>query len=176
VLGSKIAAVIKDGVPRLVLEEATRARGIQLADFLRPFQERYWPGNLESMHFATYGQLVAMLLACLPNLTSLVFPDGVTVYEIPQSALRAAGISTLPLRTVEIFGGAWYNVVGLDGLLNMASSTLRTLNIVSGRDGLLQTLATRLRGLRSLCITNCVLNRSELGLIFSRCEGLESFI
>ncbi len=168
--------VIRDGDARLVLEEATRARGTQLADFLRSFWESYPRGDLEEMRLANCDQLTVMLLASLPNLTSVVFSNGLLVPNIPKSALRATGVLTLPLQTVEIFGGMGDRIVVLSDLLNIASSTLSTINVASGGFGLLGTLASYLPGLRNLCITNSNLRDWGLGVILSRCEALESFI
>lgn len=180
VVGRKIPGRIKDIKARLVLEEAARTRGIHLADFVQSFPEDYRPKHLRLQEFYTYDHLLVMLLAYLPNLTRLTFSTtrgGTEPYEIHPLSLRAAGISTLPVRTLEIFDWQYFRVKDLDGLIDMTSSTLRTLNIASGGPLLISALAPHLLyGLRRLCILNCQTHGSDLASILSRCDGLESFI
>ncbi len=176
VLGPNMSSPM-DRETKLVLEEVACARGFQLADLFRPSYQKFPPGALELRELFRCDGLFTMILAYLPNLVRLVFECYRSPYYLDESCLRTARISTLSLRTLEVFGCQWYCSSSLMVLLKMTSSTLRTLGIVSGGSAELQTLAPFLvHDLRHLCLTDFKARGSELALILSRCEGLESFI
>lgn len=79
-----------------VLDEAARARGFQLTDFLRLFQiePETWPMVSES---------AVMLLAYLPNLTYIGGTEMPGSYAMPLPALDTAHVSSIPVRTLDIF-------------------------------------------------------------------------
>jgi hypothetical protein len=82
--------------------------------------------------------MVGMLLACLPYLKTLGLSAGVPSRCVPASALRAAGVSSLPIETLDIAGCDYKSGRRLDGILELASSTIRTLNVdISDGEGLL---------------------------------------
>ncbi|KAK3898278.1 hypothetical protein C8A05DRAFT_38131 [Staphylotrichum tortipilum] len=157
---------------KAALEEAARARNIPLAEFLKPYRDRCWPKN---SYFTSFDEVVAMLLACLPNLASLSFSE-VLVEPIPLEAMRAAGVLTIPLRTLEIIAPRPTSNAILHSILNMTSSTLKTFQICLCEEGTLQVLAPRLENLRSIYVVECVLSSSDLASLLSRSPRLECFI
>ncbi|KAK1765460.1 hypothetical protein QBC33DRAFT_544346 [Phialemonium atrogriseum] len=168
--------ITKDDVEP-ALEEAAQARGIQLSDFLAPFQD-LWPTTIRGQYRPSTDELGAMLLACLPNLTCLTLSMMVPRNTIPMSALSAAGISSLPLETIDICGSDSNLRHRLGGILEMSFSTLRTLNLElwDGEDLRSLDLDCLLPNLRNLCITSSRLSLSDLGSLLSCCVALETFI
>jgi hypothetical protein len=155
------------------LEQISRARGIQLSGFLRPFQDlwqstggtNYRPGGLE---------LTTMLLACLPKLAclSVSMPSPGL---IPLSALRAANISTLPIQTLDFIYYATSETV-FSSIFEAMSSNLRTLNLHMPDGADLRALARPLPNLRDVCITSSLLTRTDdLGFFLSHLRGIERF-
>lgn len=156
------------------LEEAARSRGFQLSEFLRPFQ-RLWPSTARAQYQPLGLEAAAMLLACLPNLSCLSLTAIPSLMLIPLSALKAAHVCSLPIRTLDVPGGASTHL--MDVILELASSTLRTLNIHKYNGANLRVLARPLPNLRNLCITSSTIRQSDdLGLFLSHLTGIETFI
>lgn len=158
------------------LEVAARTRGVQLSSFLAPFKHR-WAS--ESEPYRPSGEeLAVILLACLSNITCFRFSQ--ILNDIPLSALKAAGLSGLPIQTVDLRGLSFHLSGQLNGILEMSLSTLRTLNLHSCGGWVLRYVARPLPNLKNVCITNSKLRvsgpESDLAHFLSYCVGLESFI
>lgn len=157
------------------LEQVSRARGIQLSGFLRPFQDWWQSSTGRNIAYRPGGlELAAMLLACLPNLACLSLSTP-SPGLIPLSALRAANISSLRIQTLDfIYYGSSETVMG--GIFEAASSNLRSLNLHTPDGADLRALARPLPNLRDLCITGSLLTGSnDLGFCLSHLRGIESF-
>lgn len=157
-----------------VLEEASRARGIQLSEFLGPFQD-WWPSTTRAQYRPCGLELATMLLACLPNLACLSLTAIPSLAHIPLSALRAAHLSKLRIQTLDTVG---YSAIA-DVILEAASSSVQTLNLhmLDGADQeALQALARPLPKLRNLCITISRVKFDILSFFHSHLRDTESFI
>ncbi|KAI5860461.1 hypothetical protein GGS23DRAFT_581487 [Durotheca rogersii] len=159
--------------------EAVLGQAIQphdfLSDFLGPFRDM-WPSGFGTSYRPFGDELAALLLVYLPNLTSLSLTGMTPRRSIPSSALRAAGVSSLRIRTIDLLGSGRDLGYRLDGILETASSTLRTLNLDSCTSTELHSLARPLPNLQNLRFTNSKLGFSCIGLPFSNCMGLETFV
>ncbi|KAL2126334.1 hypothetical protein VTI74DRAFT_1164 [Chaetomium olivicolor] len=76
------------------------------------------------------------------------------LHGIPVASLRAAGVSSLPVRTIDVCGGH-HSMVSLPGILEKASSTLTTLNVDCYSFDMLRNFDPYLHGLRRICLTRC---------------------
>jgi hypothetical protein len=156
------------------LEQVSRARGIRLSGFLRPFQDRWQSSNGRIEYRPAGLELATMLVACLPNLACLTLSTPSPGF-IPLSALRAANISSLPIQTLD-FDCYDCSEAVMGGIFEAASPNLRTLNLHSPDGADLRTLARPLPNLRDLCVTGSVLTRSDdIGLFLSHLRGIERF-
>lgn len=170
-----LAGISKDSA-EAVLQDATQLRGIDASAFVAPFRELRYPFRPD-LYQPSGDELLGLLLAFLPHLRTLSFRSSAPLKGIPASALRAAGVSTLPIETLEIM--CCYETLGsrLDGIVELASPTIRNLYI-DICDGFGFNLLTR-RGsfpnLRNLCIANSRLNGSDLASFLSRYDSLETF-
>jgi hypothetical protein len=159
-----------------VLTGAAQARGIDLSDFLAPFRDPRYPFNPDQYQPAC-DEVLGMLLACLPNLKTLSLTAGVPSEGITASALRAAGVSALPIETLDLICCVSKLRCRLDGILELASATIRNLYLyICDGDGL-GRLARHgpFPNLRSLCITDSRLSGSDLASFLSHCSSLETF-
>ncbi|KAL2169368.1 hypothetical protein VTG60DRAFT_6142 [Thermothelomyces hinnuleus] len=153
-----------------VLEDAAQARGIRLANFLGSFGDVKDP-DLPLREPA----LLAMLLACLPRLKTLSVLAGVRLTAIPAASLRAAGISSLPLETLDI-ACCDIHTGSHNGILDLASFTIRSLFLNMCDDDMLSELSKyAFPNLRNLCIAQSSVSHSGLEPFLSRCVGLEIF-
>ncbi len=158
--------------PQTVLEDAARARNIPLADFLKPYQDRSFS---KDARLPSFDEVAAMLLACLPNLASLVYPD-VLFEPVPVAAMTAAGVSTLPLRAVEVLGMWASRADNLASILDLAAPTLKVLRINGSATGVLESLAPHLCDLRDIYVIECKFGGADLASLLSRCQSLERFV
>ncbi|KAL2181467.1 uncharacterized protein P884DRAFT_5386 [Thermothelomyces heterothallicus CBS 202.75] len=159
-----------------VLQDAAQVRGIDASAFIRPFRDLRHPFSPDQ--YRPFGdELLGLLLACLPHLKTLSFTAGASLQGIPASALRTAGVSTLPIETLEIMCCIESLGSRLDGIVELASSTIRNLYI-DICDGVGLSLLNR-RGyfpnLRNLCIANSRLSGSDLSSFLSRYGNLVTF-
>ncbi|KAK3939201.1 competence-damaged protein-domain-containing protein [Diplogelasinospora grovesii] len=156
------------------IEEAARARGFRLSNFLGPFpRDDMW--SVLSPYGPSGPKMTGMILACLPNLTnfSICCISGTILRCLPSSVLRAAGVSSLPLQTIDVIGGCLGD--RFDGILEMAAPTLRTLNIFDAElsSG---SLARPFPNLRNVGITTGGFGGSEFELLLPGRVGLETCI
>jgi len=160
---------VEDWDAKVALEDTAPARDIPLADFLKPYRNRCWS---KDAYPPSNDEVKAILLACLPNLALLT--STVLFFErIPLAALWAAGVATLPLRTLEVLGLSANRVVGLASILDMASPTVRALRITGAAEGVLRNLAPRLGELRDNYVGESKLCISDLPSLLARCQDLE---
>jgi len=163
---------VEDWDAKVALEDTAPARDIPLADFLKPYRNRCWS---KDAYPPSNDEVKAILLACLPNLALLT--STVLFFErIPLAALWAAGVATLPLRTLEVLGLSANRVVGLASILDMASPTVRALRITGAAGGMLRDLAPRLGELRDIYVGESKLGISGLPSLLARCQGFERFV
>ncbi|KAH8903452.1 hypothetical protein BR93DRAFT_186370 [Coniochaeta sp. PMI_546] len=160
----------------VVLEEVARARDIDLSSFLRPFQD-IWTRETRACYCPSTDELAAMLLSCLPNLSTLYLSSRSPWSAIPKSALSAAGVSNLSLRTIDVCGDQYDAHYRLSGILEMSASTLRTLNIdlYDSFDGRGMSICP-LPNLRSISLTRSTISEPDLEALLSCCIGLEVFV
>ncbi|KAI1774354.1 hypothetical protein F4818DRAFT_80234 [Hypoxylon cercidicola] len=156
-----------------VLEQVTQTHDF-LSDFLGHFHDK-WPSDL-TPYQPFCDELGGLLLVYLPNLTSLSLTGGTPSRNIPSSALRAAGVSSLRIQTIDLLGCGKDWGYRLDGILEMASSTLKTLNLNSCTSAGLQSLARPLPNLRNLRLTNCKFGSPRIESRFPNYMGLETFV
>lgn len=157
-----------------LLEDIAQARGIELSDFVGPFRDLR-PAFWGDQYRPSASEIVGMLLACLPHLKTLSFSAGAPCLRVLASALRAVGVSTLPIETLDIICCDETLRGRLDGVLELAAFTIRSLYI-DICDGVgLKSLGPAFPHLRNLCITNSRLRGSDLASFLSRCASLETF-
>lgn len=174
--------------------EAARALFVPLAGLVDAFQDQWSAlgispsGATTTMLRVLPSQAVAdflrvLLLASLPNLASL-YGSYLTSIAIPAEALRAAGITELRMRTVNFLDCRGYfdrrhaysdNRYFLDGILEMASSTLRTVTLVY-TEGILHGVQRAYTNLRNVRIQWVEHTKSDMESFLCRCTaGLEEF-
>ncbi|KAF4455165.1 hypothetical protein FALBO_15696 [Fusarium albosuccineum] len=74
------------------------------------FRQKFFLGQLDALdrhNRLRYNgvlppELYAALIALLPNLDHLIFRNGVGYTDVPMTAMKALGITSLPLRTLEV--------------------------------------------------------------------------
>ncbi|KAI1426275.1 hypothetical protein F5Y12DRAFT_713271 [Xylaria sp. FL1777] len=160
------------------LEESARLRGVNLSDFLKPFQDLP-VRKLFQPYRPAADELVAMLLSCLPNLARLHLTMATPESPIPISALSAAGVLRLSIQTIEFCASGSNLRHRLGGILELSLSTLRTLNIDAycSRDGDKLGLSDLFfPRLRNISVTRSGMSEPDLELLLSCCTGLETFI
>ena len=108
-----------------VLQDVANARGFLLFDFIDPFGYESADAHLDFR-----SEVVAMLLTCLPNLGSFSLRSRAGRKGIPASALRAAGVSSLPIQTIVArFVPAREIAKSLGTVFDMALPTLQALSL-----------------------------------------------
>jgi hypothetical protein len=151
------------------LKEAAEIRGVDLSEFLQ-----CCVGHVDDRFY--YGPLLVMLLACLPNISCFYLDS--QVMGIPLAALNSAGVTTLPLRTINVYRPRPSDRdcdQYVSGLLEVASSTLRNLNIIGAHgDGLLKRLDRPLTNLQNLSHTGGSHSWHDIDSFLSCCTGLTS--
>ncbi|KAL2142975.1 hypothetical protein VTI28DRAFT_497 [Corynascus sepedonium] len=171
-----ILAGIDEGSAEAVLQDVAQVRGIDASDFVGPFRDlRY---RFSPHQYRPSGdELLGLLLACLPHLKTLSFTAGAPHEGIPASALRTAGVSMLPIETLEIMSCIESLGSRLDGIVELASSTIKNLYI-DVCDGFGLSFLNRcgsFPNLRKLCIANSMLSGTDLASFLSRYNNLETF-
>lgn len=148
-----------------IAKAATAVRGFELPSFLPPSMHlQPW------MLLAPVGhQLATMALACLPKLTHLYVTD--PWLDNIVSELSQLGVRRIPIHTLDIHGDNMPPTCRLDGILGLASSTLKTLNFDNWDGSLLTNMTQQLPKLRNISITN---NKPARSLL-SYCVNLDSF-
>ncbi len=126
--GNVLCCIVEDSYETRILKTAAQARGIDVSNFVASFEDQR-PQVDPSPHPATGNMLLAMLLACLPHLKTLTFSWDIPIRSIPASALRAAGLSTLPIQTLGMTGCDRTLGLRLGGILDLASATIRNLHL-----------------------------------------------
>ncbi|KAK4245667.1 hypothetical protein C7999DRAFT_33955 [Corynascus novoguineensis] len=92
---------ISENSAEAILQDTAQVRGIDASAFVGPFRDLRYPFNPDQ--YRPFGdELLGLLLACLPHLKTLSFTAGTSLEGIPASALRTAGVSTLPIETLKI--------------------------------------------------------------------------
>ncbi|KAH8879525.1 hypothetical protein GQ53DRAFT_755943 [Thozetella sp. PMI_491] len=158
------------------LTEAAQTRGIDLLAFLAPFRAS-WSGVGYQSYYPRGDELAGMLLSCLPNLTWLALIPGPKYRGIPSSSLGAAGVSKLSLRTLDIWLRDTDLRHRLGGIYEMSLDSIRTLNLTLCCGEGIRSLDRFLPNLRNISITSGrEILGSDLELLLSRCEHLETFI
>lgn len=141
------------------------------------------------LHSCLPGEIIAVLIALLPNLSYLSLLTGHRPHHcmIPRFALQSLGISNLPLKALDT-NASFLHILSL---LDLATN-IETLNIHNtkltygwihsrpddweGLDNAGFSLPP-LSSLKTLRAPQCSLNVDYLGMIMSRCTGgLESFL
>lgn len=152
------------GVP-LVMKEAAAARGFRRTSFRHPSMDlQPWMQHTPVGH-----EIAAMALACLPNLTHLYVADPWSDNIV--SELSILGVRRIPIHTLDVHGGNIPPMCRLEGILGLASSTLKTLNFDNWDGSLLTNMTQHLPKLRNISITN---NKPARSLL-SCCVNLDSF-
>ncbi len=165
---------IAEAQAEAVLKDAAQVRGIQLSDFVGPFRDGLNAFSRDQYR-ASGDELLGMLLAYLPHLETLSLSGGVPLWGVPAPALRAIGISTLRIETLDIYCCDEGLGCRLDGILELASSTITNLYINFCDSVGLRSLARPFPNLRNLCIANSKLSGSDLASFLSRRVGLVTF-
>lgn len=131
------------------------------------------------------GDLIAILLAQLSKLQrcSLLF-GGTPVETVRTSALQAAGVSSLPVTTVDVSGSATRRTAA-DYLFSLdyrarpfieLSIRLETLNLHMCGSTWSPSPVPFLPNLRTLRITHSRLTDADLKRLLSSCTGLQNFV
>ncbi|KAM5347771.1 hypothetical protein ACJ41O_007595 [Fusarium nematophilum] len=119
-------------------------------------------------------EVVAMLIALLPNIDHLGFQAG-GAHELYPRSVKDLGIAALPnIRTLHARSGAseWYS----DGafVANMATN-LRVLDM--HRPTTLEDIENEMPNLKTLRLTDAWLTRAQMRRLLSRCTGeLQTFV
>ncbi|KAK0727043.1 hypothetical protein B0T26DRAFT_692834 [Lasiosphaeria miniovina] len=156
------------------LQKAAQARGIRLSDFLRPYRDLLPPYHCEE-YCPSGDEMACMLLASLPNLKTLVFSAAAPFTAILSSSLRAARAESLSIQTLDLRGIDINFRARYDGILELASSTLETLNIDTCLRCRLTGFVRPFPKMRNVTITNSRLFESDFAALLSCCAGLETF-
>ena len=141
--------------------------------------------GIEALQQLSADDLVTVLITELPNIEHCSLQVGPYRDEIVRSAgLYAAGISHLPLRTVDIsvrasaqeahYGGLFHLDQCASALLNV-STGLETLNLHMCRGVSHQAPFPSLPNLKTLRLTFSRLDERDLEGLLSSCNGLRSF-
>ncbi|KAL7622490.1 hypothetical protein AAE478_007997 [Parahypoxylon ruwenzoriense] len=166
---------------RAALSQAAQGLGIQLSEFLASFPEVDTSIPARRPWQILASQLMCMLVAALPNLEHLSLQTNHHSVGVPASALKAAGVSGLRLRTLDISSRSVRNVQSRNmfslneagGILEMAPN-LSTLNL--HMCGCVWYASLQLPGLETLRITHSILSRKDIECILLSCIGLRSFV
>lgn len=139
--------------------------------------------GIKLWHQWSADELVTILIAELPNLEHLSIQDGPNpLSNVRSSDLLAAGVSGLPLKTIDITLRAFPSSIvhnfalgtGALAIFELASG-LGTLNLhMCG--GFQQAVIPSLPNLKTLCITHSRLSDEDLGRLLSSCIGLHTFV
>jgi hypothetical protein len=160
-----------------VLNYAAEARGVDVSDFLVPFRETGHPGC--DGHRFPVDELLGLLLSFLPRLRtlSLTAGAGAGADGFLTAALAAAGVSSLPIETLDITGCDGSLWGRLDGILELAAAKIRNLFICLCDDDGLDLLASHgpYPNLRTLRIVGSRLVESGFASLLAQCGGLETF-
>ncbi|OTB00922.1 hypothetical protein M426DRAFT_26146 [Hypoxylon sp. CI-4A] len=163
----------------LALEETASKFRISLPNFLDscPDANMQVPAHGPPQIYAT--RILAMLLIILPNLTHLSLQVLGTSPNISSTALKAAGVSKLRLKTLDICARSLADTEGRymfrlgnegEGILLLARD-LETVNLhMCGHAWLLPTK------LRTLRITHSRLSNNDLRMALCHFTGLETFV
>ncbi|KAF7131276.1 hypothetical protein CNMCM5793_004390 [Aspergillus hiratsukae] len=141
--------------------------------------------RIEELQQLSAGDLVAVLISELPNLEHFSFQVGPYHGKIVRSAgLRAAGISRLPLRTIDIslratareaHYGSLFDLGQTASALLGVSTGLETLNLHMCKGITRRARFPSLPNLKTLRLTFSRLGERDLERLLSSCNGLRSF-
>ena len=160
----------------VLVQDASQALSLKLDDLRDVFQRLPYRSSSSLDRFSEAEMLMVLLLACLPNLSSL-YGSHLTNLAIPREALRAAGVNHLRLRNITYMscGGHLYKRHFLDGLFEMAASTLETLTL-EYTDGALRGVRPATTNLRIVRLKWAIHSKAEMEYFFAACTtGLEEF-
>ncbi|KAI1169855.1 hypothetical protein F4777DRAFT_592386 [Nemania sp. FL0916] len=155
------------------MELVAQARGLQLLEFLRPFRDLWMESH--DWYQRSGDELTGLLLCCLPNLTMLGFSTDLPYRGIPASSLKVSGITRIPIQTLDIQRGRIEMGRVFDGVFEMASSSLETLNLNSCDSTALMSLSRQLPKIQHLCLSNSLVKHLGFGSIFFNHTGLKTF-
>ncbi|KAI8630671.1 hypothetical protein F5Y19DRAFT_52977 [Xylariaceae sp. FL1651] len=168
---------IYNGHVEALLEELARIRGINLSNFLKPFHDLPIR-KLLGPYRPSADELIAMLLASLPNLDRRYITSLTPRSPIPVAALSAAGARCFRLQTIEICASGSNVRDRLGCILEDSLPTLTTLNIDSfcssdgDKLGFSELFFPRLRNIGVLVSR---MSGPDLEQLLSYCTGLETF-
>ncbi|KAK4237068.1 hypothetical protein C8A03DRAFT_34999 [Achaetomium macrosporum] len=159
-----------------VLKDVAQSRNIKLSEFVGSFRDQWDPESRDQYRPAG-DEMLGMLLACLPRLKTLSLSGTPPRRGVPVSALRAAGVSALSIETLDINVFDHTLNQELDGVLELASSTIKNL-CIDGCDVYRRSLLTgqgHFPNLRNLRIVNSRVIGSDLASFLSHCFRLQEF-
>jgi hypothetical protein len=170
-LGRKHMSFTTEIERRNAVETAVNVLDIQCDAFLQPLHDQVASSYT---YKPLLSEVFCLIIRCLPNLSHLNLLKGVFKSPVPSSTLRAAGIFSLPLRSLDI-SAKDLDHKKLDAILELASNTLETLNIRQCNLPSLHRLSCPLPSMKSLCFTTSILGGVDLGVFLAGCKELEKF-